>query len=821
MFSSEKWFGGGADNFYSHTINQSLRLNDADASYLSRTHDTGDREKWTFSFWVKRGDITKTLVSPKYEYILHTSLTGGTAHGYIYFDNDRLTYWEGAVVFRTTAVFRDPSSWYNIVVARDSAQSGNAKCKIYVNGTELTSFETDNRSSNTGTSYFNQNIGHYISTSQAYSIDGYLAEINFIDGAMLTQSSFGETKAGIWIAKDTSNLSFGTNGFRLTFQGTGTSTTSQGTTAQTNIGDDQSGGGHNWAVTSIVSADVVLDSPNRNFAVFNSILPIVQDFHEGNLKCNSTENNFEIQAATVFPSNVSGKWYAEFYIHTVNGSTLRVGVGVTSINTNPTLYLGEAADDIGYYEVNDIYRGGSKIADTDASFTAGDIVSVSLDLDAGEVTFRKNNSTMSNGTQSLTSNKLYTIATTNYGNTAGVIANFGQDNTFSNTKSDGAGAADANGVGEFYYSPPSGYLALCAANLSNPGIDPAQDEEPADFFNTVLYTGNGSSYTDTQAISGVGFSPDFTWIKARSASYSHVLNDRVRGAGKNLFSDSDTTENVGGSTGDLFTSFDSDGFTVNYKYGGGSNAAVNGNGTTYVAWNWLAGGSAVSNSNGTITSSASANTKAGFSIVSYTGNGSAGATVGHGLASAPELFITKRRSQTDPWQTYVASLGATKRLELDATSAAITSTASFNDTEPNSSVFTLGSGGYGNASSATYIAYCFHSVDGYSKVGSFTGNGSADGAFIYTGFRPAWLMIKSYDQTRNWTIFDNKRTPFNLMDGHLHANASVAEQTGSDEIDFLSNGFKFRSPDADSNYSNFNYIYLAFSEQPFKYANAR
>ena len=818
MFSSEKWFGGGADNFYSHTINQSLRLNDADASYLSRTHDTGDREKWTFSFWLKRGDITKTAAG--YEYILHTSLTSGTAHGYIYFDHDRITYWEGAIVFRTTAVFRDTCSWYNIVIARDSAQSGNAKCKIYVNGTELTSFETDNRSSNTGTSYFNQNIGHYISTSQSYSIDGYLAEINFIDGAMLTQSSFGETKAGIWIAKDTSNLSFGTNGFRLTFQGTGTSTTSQGTTAQTNIGDDQSGGGHNWAVTSIVSADVVLDSPNRNFAVFNSILPIVQDFHEGNLKCNSTENNYEIQAATVFPSNVSGKWYAEFYIHTVNGSTLRVGVGVTSINTNPTLYLGEAADDIGYYEVNDIYRGGSKIADTDASYTAGDIVSVALDLDAGEVTFRKNNSTMSNGTQSLTSNTLYTIATTNYGNTAGVIANFGQDNTFSNTKSDGAGAADANGVGEFYYSPPSGYLALCAANLPNPGIDPAQDEEPADYFNTVLYTGNGSSYTDTQAISGVGFSPDWTWIKNRSASSAHILNDRVRGAGKNLFSSSTAEENTGGSTGDLFTSFDSDGFTVNYEYGGGSNNSSNGNGLSYVAWNWLAGGSASSNSNGSITSSVSANTEAGFSIVSFDLQSSGSKTVGHGLSAAPELYFIKGRTSSGAhWFTYYGD--ATDYMTLNNTSAGADDDRLWDDTSPTSTVFTVGSlftsGSYG----AAHIAYCFHSVDGYSKVGTYTGNGSTDGTFVYTGFRPAWLMIKSYDQTRNWTIFDNKRTPLNLMDGHLHANSSVAEQTGSDEIDFLSNGFKFRSPDADSNYSNFNYIYLAFAEQPFKYSNAR
>ena len=814
MFSSEKWFGGGADNFYSHTINQSLRLNDADASYLSRTHDTGDREKWTFSFWLKRGDITKTAAG--YEYILHTSLTSGTAHGYIYFDHDRITYWEGAIVFRTTAVFRDTSSWYNIVIVRDSAQSGNAKCKIYVNGTELTSFETDNRSSNTGTSYFNQNIGHYISTSQSYSIDGYLAEINFIDGAMLTQSSFGETKAGIWIAKDTSNLSFGTNGFRLTFQGTGTSTTSQGTTAQTNIGDDQSGGGHNWAVTSIVSADVVLDSPNRNFAVFNSILPIVQDFHEGNLKCNSTENNYEIQAATVFPSNVSGKWYAEFYIHTVNGSTLRVGVGVTSINTDPTLYLGEAADDIGYYEVNDIYRGGSKIADTDASYTAGDIVSVALDLDAGEVTFRKNNLTMSNGTQSLTSNTSYTIATTNYGNTAGVIANFGQDNTFSNTKSDGAGAADANGVGEFYYSPPSGYLALCAANLSNPGIDPAEDEEPADYFDTILYTGDGNTNQTIGSTSPyiLQFNPDFVWIKSRSnGSGHHSLGNRVIG---DFFLNSNQSVDE--------YSFSSFNFNTNNTIDvpvSGNNYSMNTSSETYVAWNWLAGGSASSNSNGSITSSVSANTKAGFSIVSFDLQSSGSKTVGHGLSAAPELYFIKGRTSSGAhWFTYYGD--ATDYMTLNNTSAGADDDRLWDDTSPTSTVFTVGSlftsGSYG----AAHIAYCFHSVDGYSKVGTYTGNGSTDGTFVYTGFRPAWILIKNVIDAEFWTLIDNKRLGYNETNSILSPNSSTSEYSaGGGGVDILSNGFKLRGTSNNFNGSGDSHIYLAFAEQPFKYSNAR
>ena len=330
----------------------------------------------------------------------------------------------------------------------------------------------------------------------------------------------------------------------------------------------------------------------------------------------------------------------------------------------------------------------------------------------------------------------------------------------------------------------------------------------------MLYTGTGSA---PLAITGVGFQPDWVWLKRRNAVSNHHLFDSVRGTGKILQSSTTDAEIPGSNNLD---SFDSDGFTLNAT--GADNPAENNSGDTYVSWNWLAGGSASSNGNGSITSSVSANTEAGFSIVSYTGNGSAGATVGHGLASAPELFITKRRSQTDPWQTYVASLGATKRLELDATSAAITSSASFNNTEPNSSVFTLGSGGYGNASSATYIAYCFHSVDGYSRVGTFTGNGSADGAFVYTGFRPAWILIKNVIDAEFWTLIDNKRLGYNETNSILSPNSSTTEYSaGGGGVDILSNGFKLRGTSNNFNGSGDSHIYLSFAEQPFKYSNAR
>ena len=218
-----------------------MRFNADDVSYLSRTHDTGDTAKWTLSFWLKLADIDTSAQT-----YFSTNLAGNNAAAYIYIQDHQIKYWDGALVFATNALLRDPSAWYNIVVARDSAQSGTAKGKVYINGSEVTSFATDNRATNIGTSYINTNIVHYIGYESANPVGSYLAEMTFIDGAMLTSSSFGETKAGIWIPKSTSGLTYGTNGFRLTFQGTGTSTTSQGTTAQTNIGDDQSGEGYHF-----------------------------------------------------------------------------------------------------------------------------------------------------------------------------------------------------------------------------------------------------------------------------------------------------------------------------------------------------------------------------------------------------------------------------------------------------------------------------------------------------------------------------------------------------------------------------------------------
>ena len=333
---------------------------------------------------------------------------------------------------------------------------------------------------------------------------------------------------------------------------------------------------------------------------------------------------------------------------------------------------------------------------------------------------------------------------------------------------------------------------------------------PTDYFNTVLYTGDGTAIgSGGQAITGVGFAPDWTWIKERSSTSPHKLLDTVRGATKELESNGTNAE---ATTAESLASFDSDGFTV------GNNGAVNQSSQTYASWNWLAGGTASSNTDGSITSTVSANTTAGFSIVSYTGNGSAGATVGHGLGSAPAVMIFKITNTTDNWRVYHQGIDATApedyHVQLNSTGARVDNAGFFNDTAPTSSVFTLGSDSGINGSSNTFIAYCFAEKKGYSKFGSYTGNGNADGTFIYTGFRVGWVMIKRTDGANGWYIYDSTRDPENQNTKALLPAESDAEQDESG-MDLLSNGFKLRNTDGSKNGSGNSYIYMAFAESPF------
>ena len=325
-------------------------------------------------------------------------------------------------------------------------------------------------------------------------------------------------------------------------------------------------------------------------------------------------------------------------------------------------------------------------------------------------------------------------------------------------------------------------------------------DDPTIYFNTKLYTGTGSS----NALTGIGFQPDWVWLKSRSAGWDHEQYDSVRGVGKSL---SSVTTNAEQDSPQGVTAFGADGFTV------GTRSGANENNSTYVAWNWLGGGSASSNSNGSITSSVSANTTAGFSIVSYTGTGN-NATVGHGLGSNVNMVIIKDRDVSRDWILGHTTLGFNKYLLLNSTAASTTASNRFQDTAPSSSVFTIGTHGYTNNSGSDYIAYCFAEKKGYSKFGSYTGNANNDGTFVYLGFKPSIVICKKSSSTGDWELYDNKRNGYNGGNVRVHPSANDAE-TGTGRLSLLSNGFKITTSSGNLNGSGNSFIYMAFAESPF------
>ena len=329
-------------------------------------------------------------------------------------------------------------------------------------------------------------------------------------------------------------------------------------------------------------------------------------------------------------------------------------------------------------------------------------------------------------------------------------------------------------------------------------------DDPTIYFNTVLYTGNGSS---GNAITGVGFSPNWVWIKNRGTTGNHQTFDTIRGVTNTLQPDRNIAETAVAS---MLTAFDSDGFTV------GDHSGVNDNTNTYVSWNWKASGSTASNTDGSITSTVSASTDSGFSIVSWTGTGS-GATIGHGLGVQPQIVFVKNRSDIASWSVYTVDGGGGKGLFLNENNGYDSDSTYFNNGTASTTTFPVGTANISNGSSDNMIAYCFGNVKGYSKIGAYVGNGSTNGVYVHCGFKPAWILTKCTSTSRNWQIRDNKVNPFNVTESFLEANGSVGEQTdpGFSSIDILSNGFKHRGVGGDTNVSGANYIFMAFAESPF------
>ena len=323
----------------------------------------------------------------------------------------------------------------------------------------------------------------------------------------------------------------------------------------------------------------------------------------------------------------------------------------------------------------------------------------------------------------------------------------------------------------------------------------------SDYFNTKLYTGN---FTDNTDITGVGFQPDLVWLKERSSGSSNLLQDAVRGANKDLFSDTSSAEE---SNTNRMKAFISDGFTL------GAHNLSNQNGETYASWNWKANGAGSANTAGSINSTVSANTTSGFSIVSFVGNATSGATVGHGLNAVPKVVIIKGRDSALEWRSYFSPIGAGKYMVLNENYAQATGSNFMNDTAPTSSVFSLGNGTTPNKNGENYIAYCFSDVQGFSKIGSYIGNGSADGPFVYTGFKPAFCIFKRIDGANNWELYDSKRLGYNSSNPPLYPNTNDVEGSNG-RVDILSNGFKFKTGSSHINGSGGNFIYMAFAEAP-------
>jgi hypothetical protein len=483
----------------------------------------------------------------------------------------------------------------------------------------------------------------------------------------------------------------------------------------------------------------------------------------------------------------SGKWYCEVKYSSINLNAIP-GVVYDDGELSAVSYIGNRANGYGYESSGSKYNNGSGSA-YGASWTTANTIGIALDLDAGTLVFYKDGVSQGTAFSSLPSGKTWFFGFDSYGNGAGGDVNFGQR--------------------PFAYTPPAGFRSLCTTNLPTPTIGATSTTTADKYFNANLYTGTGSAFT----LTGVGFQPDFGWFKGRNASSSHWFHDVVRGANPGLSSNSTAAEDT---TAGQLTAFASDGYSLPNDTAG----YLNFSGRTMVVWSWKAGGSNATNTSGTITSTVRANTTAGFSVVTYTGTGS-NATVGHGLGAVPSMIIVKRRDTgASGWSVYFTTLAAGNILSLQSTAASTSSPTRFTTTLPTSTVFSIGTDSDLNANGGTYVAYCFAAVAGYSAFGSYTGNGSSDGPFVYTGFRPRWILIKNSSATASWYVYDAVRNTFNVVDKLLYPNLSNVEDTYTFG-DMLSNGFKIRSTDSGMNGNGNTIIYAAFAESPFKFALAR
>jgi hypothetical protein len=799
-----------------YPVQNSLRFRSSASAYLNRTPTlASNRTTWTWSGWVKRGKLGAT------QRLFASVSSNGSVVNINSSDQLQISTGDGTTAYNfvSTAAYRDPSAWYHIVcvcntTSATATQTGTTtdRLQMWVNGVQLSAFSTNQVPTQNFAGVVNSTNAHYIGQDGASAnyLDGYLAEVNFVDGQQLTPTSFGGYDLnGVW-QPSRYNGAYGYNGFYLPF----TNTTSTAT-----LGNDFSGNGNTWttnnfSLTAGSTYDSMTDSPTvssasvANYATWNPINNSTTNsytFSNGNLGATvSAASGGRGITSTIGMTSTSGvKYYAELTVSAWGGSN-NSDVGILNTNTSvmTTSSFAEAGC-IGAYlsngysisQAGKVMNNGSTLASGLATFANGDIVQIAYD---GTYIYFGKNGTWLNSAVPASGTGGYSVAAGTYAFAFGVTSNTSQTGT----------VIGNFGQRAFTYTAPTGFVALNTANLPYPTI-----QNGASYMAATTYAGSAS----TQVINSNLNSLNLAWIKDRTSIRSHVLVDTVRSGSPMLTLYSDLTSAEDNSSANYNpTSISGSSITL-----GGAKLGINTSGDNYVMWGWSAGSSNVSNTNGSITSTVSVNTTAGFSILTFNSGTAGNKTVGHGLGVTPAMIITKDRTSSNSWTTWHQSLPSATQsyLWLNSTNASANDSRQWANTAPTSSVFSFESG-YTFTASDNCVAYCWSAVPGYSAFGSYTGNGSTDGPFVYTGFRPRFVLFKRTDAVNTWLIYDTSRSPYNADVAALYPNSSAAETT-DDPIDYLSNGFKMRGTGNLANTSGGTYIYAAFAENPFNSSRAR
>ena len=792
---------GASGSVTTYSIDQSIRFNSADSSYLTKTFGADGGDTWTFSLWIKKGKIT----SGGNWYFF--SEAGGSGIGFVD-SSDKLRFYNASAIVDSTQVFRDVGGWYHFVFSNNAGT-----VTITVNNTAVEIGATT-------ATLFNRNnawsIGRYYDNTNFF--DGYMAEMNFVDGQALSPTDFGETNdSGVWVPKAVTGT-YGTNGFYITGEDSAA------------LGTDYSGNGNDFTSSGLAAADQVIDTPTNNFPTFSPINLDGVTLTDGNLKCNAAA--WYSGAAATMSLPTSGKWYIETLVGSRYGTYQAQGFipndGSLITNAAQAIYLG-AQDNasspnygLGMLSGSNVFGFYAASGTTTATVTEPDgstlastneiYICHAIDLDNERYFVGTAFTTDTSVTWFGPAGSGADPATPSEGlDISAYLASYGSYGlTFfhaPNTASGGNPYATVDfGQSGFTFTKPTSFSALSTANLPTPTITDGSAN-----FQTTLYTGNGTAIGSgglaVSQIENSTFQPDFVWIKGRSGATEHVLTDATRGVTKELSSNDTGAEET---VAEGLTTFGSAGFTV------GSDGSYNTNTATYAAWQWKAGtGAGSSNTDGSInTTTTSVNTAAGISISTYSGDGNTGATVGHGLGVKPAVVIIKPSNAADNWIVSDPSGDFANKLKLNDLEAA-SSAANFVNAA-SSTTFTFGSDINVNGSGRTFVAYCFAEIDGFSKFGVYTGNGSADGAFVWCGFKPAWILIKCTNNGEYWHMFDSTRDPYNVTEKYLYADEAQAETTYSlKKLDLLSNGVKLRGTDGGMNGSGKTYAFYAFAEHPF------